>query len=608
MSMSSESNGGPGNSQLTPPAPPASVDLGLTTHQQVASIDPQVSTASSPSPTGGTWTPPSLQLDNQSQSNLRQASVALDAAYERISQLRSSINALLARVPPEVSGTIGQTGPQTSGRGLGPSHSALVLSGGAAGEDVVDELNLRAQRLRSLIPSSARQRLEDFESSTRGSTRREFVWDTFSQENRPRPQRDDGPQTQTSPLRPRTPPMPDLVIPRARNDLETRTSMRRDLYSINRDESSTMIGRRVAARVASGTTPEDRPSLAVLQQRLEAQSAQIARELENMTERLAPQRPRRSEHLVSLRGRGASFPTQDGLGPARSTGQSTLPPLVTPPSDISNDGASSPFSSNEHSARTWRNVVLIDNTEYHNPSSSFPRGTRGDQTYNAVGGHAIADSEEASTRTWATFRDRINTQEVQDNSRNVAPEHFFLSRAPEWERELSEVRSAWMSPPGPLPQAGQTRRRRGWTRLNADGDEISSEDEATHARRLRMRLANGTSVSDQIEARYDMVEDMHWRATGPYDGDSKPDGLSQGIVGVCDTVPFARSLLPNLRNPLPTPVEEMLTYPKGRQRKQQPPVRVITVSKGASLVGGGFCSRGRSRCSYKTDTKHVWIM
>jgi hypothetical protein len=271
----------------------------------------------------------SPHLDSQSRDNLRQASVALDSAYQRITSLRSSINNMLNRIPPEVSGTgtsptsstdTSDTQPRHSlshDASIRPPHSALLLSG----EQAVEELNLSAARLRALISPSARQRLEDFESNSRssarlGTTRRESAWDTFSQSDRRGLDRS---HLHPVPPRLRSPPMPDLVLPRARDLVDPRAAQRRDLQSANRDDASTMIGRRVAARVNASDNHgslSSRLSFSQIEQRLQAQTAQVARELENMTERLAASRSRRVELASSrVRGDNAAAAAQDSGTP-----------------------------------------------------------------------------------------------------------------------------------------------------------------------------------------------------------------------------------------------------------------------------------------------------
>ncbi|KAI6045154.1 hypothetical protein EDC04DRAFT_2638794 [Pisolithus marmoratus] len=273
----------PDESDMPPPQQPTDVS------QVELSSAGGETTANGPSQphSSRTWTP-APGLDAQSQANLRQASVALDAAYERITQLRISINRLLNRVLPESTPQSPRLGGSEAG--IGPDHSAIMLSSG----ELAEELNLRAERLRTLIPPSARQRMEDFER-TRMTRREPFQWERFLHGERPRYLRNDVPSFQTttvSPLRSRSPPMPDLMVPGTRTFTQPRPYVRHEPLGSDPDEASTTIGRRVAIRVAAGSSedPLGVSQFRSLEQRLQAQTAQIAHELQHMTDRLIARR------------------------------------------------------------------------------------------------------------------------------------------------------------------------------------------------------------------------------------------------------------------------------------------------------------------------------
>ncbi|KIJ68772.1 hypothetical protein HYDPIDRAFT_25025 [Hydnomerulius pinastri MD-312] len=569
------------------------------------------------------WTSDS-QLNSQSQNNLRQASVALDAAYERITQLRNNINSLLNRMPSEVSGTTTgstSTSQARSGRSpepsIGPAHSALVLSGGE-GEEVVEQLNRRAARLRSLIPPSARQRLEDFESNSGsgGNTSSVFNWDRFSQGDHPRAERADMPQAPVVPPRPRTPPMPDLVIPRALNFVETQAALRRQ--SANRDDSSTMIGRRVAARVHASTSEGQnsgtRPSLSQLEQRLQNQTAVIARELENMTDRLVSRRSRRVELAVSSwRGRGGNTrrEVRRDLGDDADAGSTPSavhrPPAAWPlpsPPDFSGNATLSPLLpvSDSPSIPLARETVLVDNTVQFAPQAISRRSSEDnapleERVILPTGFRPLIQSsygQQVPGPTRDTPRDLANMPGVRGTLLNLLSrdrvDQSVSSYQPGSGRPVTsgnnEREPASLESNLP-PQAGQTRRRRGWTRLNADGDEIESDDEeSANTRRLRMRLAYGTPSTDQAAARFNTIEDILWRTSGSFGSDSE-DLLTPEATDNTDSCNFAQSppvcSYSSHPNPLPTPVEEMLVYPTTKQQKHTS--RIISVSKHASLAG-----------------------
>lgn len=440
----------------------------LTAYHQLAATD--VGPVSPPQ-SASTWTS-TPRLGSQSRDNLREASVALDTAYERINSLRNSINNMLNRIPPEVAGT--QSSPSSStdtndtqpphslshDANIRPPHSALVLSG----EQVVEELNLRAARLRSLISPSARQRLEEFESNSRssGNARRELVWDRFSQSDRPR-------LSDRSDLQPRlrTPPMPDL-LPRARDLADPRVTQRRDPQSANRDDSSTMIGRRVAARVNASDSQgslSSRLSLSQIEQRLQAQTAQVARELENMTEQLAATRSRRVELASSrARGDGTATPAQDNR--ASQAGSTTVGGDVRVP------------PAGGRPLRPTRDVTLVDTSRVVLPqqiSRTASDGTPIDEL-SALGRRSLSaafrdhiatyrDSVQTTNASPDAPRNLANTPEVRGTLVNLLTrerdEQFMAARRAEFvdanRREDASSRS------NPSPPAGQGRRRRGWS-------------------------------------------------------------------------------------------------------------------------------------------------
>ncbi|KAF8550302.1 hypothetical protein OG21DRAFT_435831 [Imleria badia] len=589
------------------------------------SAAPRSAFASSPV----TWTP-SPHLDSHSRDNLRQASVALDTAYERITSLRNSINNMLNRIPPEVAGTgsspttstdTSDTQPRHSpshDANLRPPHSALVLSG----EQVAEELNQRAARLRSLISPSARQRLEEFESNNRNNdndsdSELESILARLAQnDNSRRRDRSDRHPMVPPPLR--TPPMPDLVLPRARDPVDPRAAQRRDLQSANRDDASTMIGRRVAARENASESLSSRLSLSQIEQRLQAQTAQVARELENMTERLAASSRSRRVELASPRARGdnAATAAQDNrtsqAGPIAVGVETRVVP--NPPAG-------------GRPLRPTRDVTLVDHTSRIVLPQQISRTSSDGAPIDELPVPARRSLSAAFREHIATYRDYVQVANTsQDSPRNLAntPEvrgtlvnlltrdrdDQFLSvpARPEYARPGAEsnrrddasVRSNPSSPPG------QGRRRRGWSelffdeshpvlrlihataRLNADGDEIDSDEDdnvSPHTRRLRMRFSYGTPSAEQPQpatrSHTVTIEDILWRTSS---SDSEADVLSPDATESCQSLFQGSPPCPASRrpHPLPTPVEDMLIYPatKPPQRPQ-----VICVSKYASLAG-----------------------
>lgn len=501
-----------------------------------------------------TWTPVS-NLDAQSRANLRQASVALDAAYERITQLRVSINRLLYRMPPE--STPQSPHLRSSEAGMGPDHSAIMLSSG----ELTEELNLRAERLRTLIPPSARQRLEDFER-TRMTRREHFQWERFLHSERPRYLRNDIPSFQTtavSPLRSRSPPMPDLMVPGTRTSTQPRAYMRHEPLGSDLDEASTTIGRRVAIRVAAGSLED--PHGPSLEQRLQVQTAQIAHELQNMTDRLIARRTGQSAGATPVYGsapHGASHATSLGLFPNESA----------PPRHPAEDASGrSPFS----------RIGGVDTSAHPDPPPSStglfaPSSSATDVPNPVRSASGIPDVPVALP----VFLDLGNPAEVRDRLRDLlSRERYDRSTHPAVEvfRRGNHNASTGQSErtSSPQQQPGQTRRRRGWARLDADGDEVMSDDDEPHTRRPRVHLSHH-SAGEQLAMQ------LGWRLSpGAEDVSETSDIMCTESHG--DDAPYSDACR---SYPLPTTIEEMIVYPKSYQKRAR---RDIPISRKKCLYG-----------------------
>ncbi|KAL4068372.1 hypothetical protein V8B97DRAFT_901379 [Scleroderma yunnanense] len=503
--------------------------------------------------------------------NLQQASVALDAAYERITQLRNSINSLLHRMPPDsINTTPRSPRPGNSVAAFAPGHSALVLTDG----EMVEELNFRSERLRTLISPTVRQRLEDFER-TRSTNRRDyFQWERFLQGERPRYLGDDVPTMQTmtvSPLRSRSPPMPDLVVPRTRTSTDSRVPIRRDLYNGDRDDSSTMIGRRVAARVAAGLQDSSVSQLSALEQRLQAHTAQIAHELQSMTERLET---RRAEQLAAT-----GTPVNASSGTPRD---GSLPEgVIFPPIGRGRTAVESSYERPQ--PRTGES--FFDNSTpsppllpMRNSLANNSSGTEG-LPFNQTG-----PSAQDIPVTLSAFLDLGNPAEVRDRLRELlARDRQELPPSTHSAADVVRRGNTIGRGDRPLPsqpQVSQTRRRRGWARLNADGDEITSDDDGSpHTRRLRMRLSHviRPTPAQQLAARLGVIDDTQWRASAGQENDNDPGVVLLGSD--TDDDPPSHTYQPY---PLPTFVEDMLEYPKSYHKRSY---QNIPVSKTACVYG-----------------------
>ena len=415
----------------TTPADPSSAG-----HETRSPAPPQ-------SPPSDSW-PSTSHPVTDSRTNLQQASIALDAAYERITQLRNSINSLLHRMPPESTNTTTRSPPPGgSEAAIAPGHSALVLTDG----EMAEELNLRSDRLRSLISPSVRQRLEDFERTRSADRRDYFQWERFLHGEGSRYFRGEVPSTQTTTvpsLRSRSPPMPDLVVPPSRASTDSRGPIRRDFYSGNRDDASTMIGRRVAARISAGSQDGSAPQLSALEQRFQAHTAQIAHELQNMTDRLAMRRAEQPATTNGAPGNTSSGAPRGGLGYSSPEGV-IFRPLGR--------GRTAVESSHDRARpRTGENLPPLRNVVADNPERLRSNQTGPDAQDNLVTLPVFLGTLGNQTEV----RDRLRELLSRDRQ-ELAPSN--LSAAEDVRRGGNATGRGDTSS---QPQIGQIRRRRGW--------------------------------------------------------------------------------------------------------------------------------------------------
>ncbi|KAG1889354.1 hypothetical protein F4604DRAFT_1950281 [Suillus subluteus] len=487
----------------------------------------------------------SISRRQETQNSLRQASVALDAAYDRVTQLRQNINNLLNRMPPEFAEGPSPARDRTTESSIAPQHAALVLTGSDTPESDVD-FNTRVQRLRTIINPSARQRLEDFESMSRrrrGSTserplevsgHRSQWWDTPA----------DIP-SRILPPHPRSPPLPDLILPsnnrtHISSNLEERSVFRSELGIINPDDPNTMIGRQVAARTALDRQSTTAPPL---EQRLQNQSSVIARDLASLTSRLIRRGARRLEAArqaeserpsdrSSLQGQEVvPVPSETEMDWEPTIPQSNNDPLLTLVLDVAAvpDSSMRPSQPSSGASRRWTNnnadrTLLIDERGQGPPSVS----------------------------------------------ERPLP-HFINARS--WPSEVTANGAGEAS-----TSSSSVRRRRRWARLlNADGDEVISDDEDGVERNRRSQL----HPEDDSFLPYTSASIMHPLDDDPAEAirvrlnshqQSKEDLFSHSI----SSHTYSQHV-----DPLPTPLSEMLRHPT--VPAQVP--RFIPVSKHASLAG-----------------------
>jgi hypothetical protein len=244
----------------------------------------------------------------EAQENLSHASHGLTDALHRLQQLRNSLASLTDRLPPH--------DPQVHGsnQGVGPAHAAIVLSDSTTLEsNVVPDMH----RLRSTIPSTIMERLEEYETDSRRhseSTGRRFastLRTPVSRQSSNSQLLSSSTQTTASRTRPtyRAPPFPDLVLP-------PRPSWAPRRRDANPDDSSTALGRRVAARAAAGGPSSSENHIPQLDQIFLSRTTEIARDLETAVNRLASHRAARLEQRTNEVSRNATSNNHNGATPA----------------------------------------------------------------------------------------------------------------------------------------------------------------------------------------------------------------------------------------------------------------------------------------------------
>ncbi|KAJ7480160.1 hypothetical protein B0H11DRAFT_2280823 [Mycena galericulata] len=213
------------------PTPPA----GATRTEISTSYPSPISTTGSPNLDQTNTQESNAQGREDTQHSLRAASAALQAAYRRIRQVRRSLVELTEPLPPPSS-------PHT----IGPGHSALLLTASPIDESSDNDETLDFQTLSSNLAAMDRQSqeyLDRFHHHQPPPTVPEL----------PRPRR----QVQLPSPSSSAEPFHHPALPR-RSMLESQINRRREM--LNPDDSATFLGRRVAAREAAGSSRSVEPS------------------------------------------------------------------------------------------------------------------------------------------------------------------------------------------------------------------------------------------------------------------------------------------------------------------------------------------------------------
>jgi hypothetical protein len=338
------------------------------------------------------------------QGHLSQEALGLTDALHRLQHLRHSLAELTDSLPPD-----SQT--HSSDQSIGPNHTAIVLSDATAEDDAVPDI----QRLRSTIPPAIMERLEEYEADSRQHS--ESASRGFSSGALRTPISRQASTSRTQPTY-RAPPFPDLVLPARRGWLEAPLSRHRDTNSV---DSSTVLGRRVAARAAAGGGRSSENAMPELDQIFLSRTAEMTRDLETAVNRLAVHRAARLEQRVYEAIRNAGRLASDSNSGGAQGDESRVNSHMTSLLPATN------------STRRWRSRQTIGGVD-HEPSE-----------------FANATPSNPSVRTVAT---------------NFGPRPQRLPHE-ELDRPLSNSAGMAAEQPGETDNRSYLIRRR----LNADGDE-----------------------------------------------------------------------------------------------------------------------------------------
>lgn len=577
-----------------------------------------------------------MQEQADTQRTLHQASAALEAAYRRIRQARRNLLELTERSPPQDPQT--RTGEPND---FNPGYEAITLTGEQDYDTDEEELAM----LRENAPQDTQARLRRYETILAlefQDTDRSVAHDTM-------PSNTIG-SFPLTPSHPRTTHLPSFSShlppghfhPR-RSQLEGQLARRRELLH---NDPTTTIGRRVAAREAGSAIPGSfMSSWDVTSARF---MSAIERDIEQVRtatrqRRTNPVRPEvqpvdtvsqarasRSLDVDTLRRAARNQPLQPRaansappLGPPVESRRQRLGRVSVHPSP------QSPMLNQSRRLSVLSNLPVQNLTT---PMSAVSRPLLFEEPSSYIPATDV-------TRQYPNFRDEqngpvgaersyvIRRTINADGEEHVHPISFEWSdeEASPWvlpRGQRDELFVDYMSPPRPLrsppvryvqrsdtiqhlPTEGNTlpsgtHRRRGWARLDPDGNEIPS-DEEEELERVRAEL--------RVNAQYPSRGPLHSNITVPHEYESTlradnlprsgldlvdPD-LSWSSGNTPDLVPTVASrieppvhqpvsqLSPFCVNPLPMPVESMVMCSKKVQRDNC--LRTIIVARHASLAG-----------------------
>ncbi|GLB36543.1 hypothetical protein LshimejAT787_0308310 [Lyophyllum shimeji] len=557
-----------------------------------------------PAPAGVTVEAAPGQRDHtDTQRSLQQASAALEAAYRRIRQVRRNLLEVTDRMPTPESPSY-----PFELNDFGPEHNAIVLTGPSADDSTnVDGGNF-GRSLAITAPPNMRAtgRFGDLPPlNTTG-----MVNPTL-------------PNVQDSPYLSHRP----YLLPR-RSQLDSQLARRREAQM---DDASTSLGRRVAAREAAGASNPGPHSTLNSLSRFDGNSSQLLASIERDIAhfRMIAQQ-RRMEAALAATPDSATAPASTRPNSTPDAGASRRPSQAQNASTGPNTGLlglhpesrrrrltggiySARASASTHSER----LSLLSNFSVQNlptPVSANPRPLIFEEpsSYIQVADFTRSESrhdweddiEEHDQRNYV-IRRRLNA----DGEEHVHPINLeWIHEAPYGSTVLNGRRATGQNG----GTSGGPQRRRGWARLDPDGNEIPSDEEEELERvRTEYRVWAQSRPRAPVFTRDRVASHPGFHSlqaattstslspdedTGPPDGvprvrlsarDHQPHygSVMDSVITVDSvrkeqTLPGPPFLAPFPPNPLPMPVEEMVWSPPKRKTP-----RVVTIPRHASLAG-----------------------
>ncbi|KAL4265132.1 hypothetical protein AB1N83_005637 [Pleurotus pulmonarius] len=478
----------------------------------------------------GSGAPPRDPLATQR--SLAQASASLEAAYDRIRQVRLSLlqlqesyNSFASRFPDQV---------------IGPNHDAIVLTGDTTSEEPQS------------LAGQVSQYEDDFENTSGSNAPARLSpgsgWDTYFPDSFTSMDPPAARNSVASSISLNSPVSPHRSLPSRRSLLDGNPSQRRES-----DDPSTSLGRQVAARQSNQSSPSQNslPADIVAQQQYLREAQQTVRELERISNeyqrRLGsmPELPPLQElssmepileyprptpaEILSRRSLDANvLQATNQTVQSSQINPSLMPPRLTPNgrrwsrlsrADIRQGSIQSPSSrsdatrlsmlsnfsinnmSTPSSAVNRDRPLLFDEPMSYEPGELFPSQAALQDRFDTLARRAIMRRQSA-----VEARDHGRTLQ-QDLSHYVLPRLIspamgatvdFSSFSP------TDTTQDLRQPGGGAASVNSRTRRRGWARLDADGNEIPS-DEEEELERLRSEqrvrannVARLTQLAEQV--------------------------------------------------------------------------------------------------------------